>query len=98
MIETSAMSSALLVEVVDSMAAPQSSGDRRNCALRQAEHTDAGFTLRVYAHGMRRDEGDKERLRALVEGRHGAPSGTDARSEPTSRRRIKAPETTKPPR
>jgi integrase len=32
-------------------------------------HTDPAFTLRVYAHAMRRDAGDKERLKALVEGR-----------------------------
>ena len=36
--------------------------------MAQLGHTDAGFTLRVYAHAMRRDEGDKERLKALVEG------------------------------
>ena len=35
----------------------------------QLGHSDPGFTLRVYAHAMRRDEGDKERLKALVEGR-----------------------------
>ena len=40
-------------------------------------HTDPGFTLRVYAHAMRRDEGDKERLKALVEGRDWAPLGTE---------------------
>ena len=44
--------------------------------MAQLGHTDAGFTLRVYAHAMRRDEGDKERLKALVEGRDWAPLGT----------------------
>jgi integrase len=43
----------------------------------QLGHTDAGFTLRVYAHAMRRDDGDKERLTALVEGRDWAPMGTE---------------------
>jgi hypothetical protein len=32
----------------------------------QLGHTDPGFTLRVYRHGMRRDTGDRDRLRALV--------------------------------
>ena len=44
--------------------------------MAQLGHTDAGFTLRVYAHAMRREEGDKERLKALVEGRDWAPLGT----------------------
>ena len=47
--------------------------------MAQLGHTDAGFTLRVYAHAMRRDEGDKERLKALVEGRDWAPLGTTVR-------------------
>jgi integrase len=34
----------------------------------QIGHTDPGFTLRVYRHGMRRDGAAKERLRALVGG------------------------------
>jgi integrase len=45
--------------------------------MAQLGHTDPGFTLRVYAHAMRRDEGDKERLKALVEGRDWAPMGTE---------------------
>lgn len=31
-------------------------------------HADAGFTLRTYRHGMRRDENSKAELRALVGG------------------------------
>jgi integrase len=34
----------------------------------QIGHTDPGFTLRVYRHGMRRDGAAKERLQALVGG------------------------------
>jgi integrase len=34
----------------------------------QLGHVDAGFTLKVYRHGMRRDKAAKERLRALVGG------------------------------
>jgi hypothetical protein len=32
----------------------------------QLGHTDPGFTLRVYRHGMRRDDDSKRQLRALV--------------------------------
>src|SRR4051794_19929805 len=41
--------------------------------MQQLGHTDAAFTLRVYAHSMRRDAAERERLRALVEGRDWAP-------------------------
>ncbi len=34
----------------------------------QLGHTDPGFTLRVYRHGMRRDAASMEKLRALVGG------------------------------
>jgi integrase-like protein len=37
--------------------------------MAQLGHSDPGFTRRVYARAMRRDEGDKERLKAFVEGR-----------------------------
>jgi integrase len=43
--------------------------------MAQLGHTDPAFTLRVYAHAMRRGEGDKEALKALVEGRYWAPAG-----------------------
>jgi integrase len=36
--------------------------------MEQLGHTDPAFTLRVYAHIMRRSDGERERLRALVEG------------------------------
>ena len=48
-------------------------------ATAAAKHTDPAFTLRVYAHAMRRGEGDKEALKALVEGRHWAPAGPTTR-------------------
>ena len=50
--------------------------------MAQLGHTDPAFTLRVYAHAMRREEGDKERLKALVEGRDWAPLGTERADEP----------------
>jgi len=36
--------------------------------MAQLGHTDPAFTLRVYTHLMRREPGERERLRALVEG------------------------------
>src|SRR5438093_1445138 len=49
----------------------------------QLGHTDPAFTLRVYTHAMRRDEGAKERMRALVEGRDWARLGTDGPNRPS---------------
>ena len=49
--------------------------------MAQLGHTDPAFTLRVYAHAMRREEGDKERLKALVEGRDWALLGTTRADE-----------------
>jgi integrase len=42
----------------------------------QLGHTDPGFTLRVYRHGMRRDGVAKERLRVLVGGAEWAGLGS----------------------
>jgi len=56
--------------------------------MAQLGHAEAGFTLRVYAHAMRRDNGDKERLKALVEGRDWAPLGTsEGQTAPRTRLR-----------
>jgi integrase len=41
----------------------------------QIGHTDPGFTLRVYRHGMRRDGAAKECLQALVGGAHWTTTG-----------------------
>jgi hypothetical protein len=60
--------------------------------MSQLGHTDAGFTLRVYAHAMRRDEGDKERLKALVEGRDWAPLGTSTPNSPSEQPTMTSPE------
>jgi integrase len=46
-------------------------------------HTDPALALSIYAHAMRRDEGDNERLRALVNGEDLGGLGTSAHSEPT---------------
>ena len=37
--------------------------------MQQLGHTDPAFTLRVYAHVMRRSDEEREELKALVEGR-----------------------------
>jgi integrase len=60
--------------------------------MAQLGHADPGFTLRVYAHAMRRDDGDRERLRALVEGVDWAPMGTGAVSEPLQSQAHQDPE------
>ena len=46
-------------------------GEDPASVMSQLGHTDAGFTLSVYARAMRRKDGEKEALRALVEGRSG---------------------------
>jgi hypothetical protein len=51
--------------------------------MAQLGHTDPAFTLRVYAHAMRRGESDKEALKALVEGRHWALLGTSGSDDPS---------------
>jgi integrase len=43
----------------------------------QLGHTDPAFTLRVYRHGMRRDEASKEALRTLVGGGDWAAPGSN---------------------
>jgi integrase len=65
--------------------------------MQQLGHTDPAFTLRVYAHAMRRSEDERTRLKALVEG-HGLGThwaqNTDSRS--SSANEI-VPRTRKPP-
>lgn len=39
---------------------------------------DPRFTLRVYTHLMSRREGERERLKELVEGADGAATGSEA--------------------
>jgi Phage integrase family len=57
------------------------SGDDPPYVMAQLGHADPAFTLRVYAHAMRRDDGDKERLKALVDGPEWALSGTTRPNE-----------------
>jgi integrase len=44
--------------------------------MSQIGHTDPAFTLRLYTHDMHREEGERDRLRALVNGTDWAPTGT----------------------
>lgn len=48
--------------------------------MSQLGHTDPAFTLRVYTHIMRRDDGERARLRALVEG--GSLAAPEGASDP----------------
>jgi hypothetical protein len=45
--------------------------------MRQAGHLVPKVTLAIYARVMFRGDGERERLRALVEGSHGAQVGTN---------------------
>ena len=65
--------------------------------MAQLGHTDPAFTLRVYAHAMRRDEGNKDRLKALVEGRDWAPLGTTRPEEGSRGPQPHSTGTKKPP-
>jgi hypothetical protein len=44
--------------------------------MSQMGHTTANLTLAIYAREMNRRDGEPERLKALIEGREVAPSGT----------------------
>ena len=56
--------------------------------------TFANFTLNTYAHAMRRDQGDLEQLKALVNGNDWAPLGT---RRVAARPKPAPPETENPP-
>ena len=55
-----------------------STGEDPAYVIDQLGHTDPALTLRLYAREMARRDGERERLRALVEGREWAPTGTSA--------------------
>jgi hypothetical protein len=54
----------------------------------QLGHTDPAFTLRLYAHTMRRSEDERERLKALVEAHVWAANGHQARDSGVQARRV----------
>ena len=66
--------------------------------MSQLGHTDPAFTLRVYAHAMRRDEGAKERLKALVNGADWAGLGRTTPSRVTTGQSPPHPTTQRPRR
>ena len=43
--------------------------------MQQLGHTDPAFTLRVYAHTVRRSEDERKRLKALIQGHVWAANG-----------------------
>jgi integrase/recombinase XerC len=43
-------------------------GEPPPVVMQEMGHTDPALALSIYAHAMRRDEGENERLRALIEG------------------------------
>jgi hypothetical protein len=71
-------------------------GDEPPYVMAQLGHTDPAFTLRVYAHAMRRDDGDKERLKALVDGRDWAPMRTTGSQEGVTGVASRSPEKRNP--
>jgi hypothetical protein len=75
-------------------------GETSPVVMAELGHTDPGLALSIYAHAMRRDDGDNERLKALVDGvelgdlvtsdhseealRHAVTQSTEAVSRSTS--------------
>jgi hypothetical protein len=55
-------------------------------------HTDPGLALSIYAHAMRRDEGENDRLRALVNGHQWAPEPPSVPELDTTDRRDRGPD------
>ncbi len=56
-------------------------GENPISVMEQLGHTDPKLTLRIYAQAMRREKGERDRLRALVGGAEWAPLGTSATHE-----------------
>ena len=65
--------------------------------MAQIGHADGRVTLGVYAHVMRRDRSERERLQDLVEGRIGAQIGTGGDFDALRRSFDEAAETQKTP-
>ena len=56
-------------------------GETSPVVMAELGHTDPELALSIYAHAMRRDDGENERLRALVDGVELGGLGTSAHSE-----------------
>jgi hypothetical protein len=63
----------------------------------QLGHTDPKLTLRLYTHMMRRRDGERERLRALVEGAEMPGLGASADSPTGEQPDQQVPENGKTP-
>jgi len=58
-------------------------GEPMPSVIRQLGHRDPSLTLRIYAHDAARGDAERERLRALIEGREWASTGTDTTRRPS---------------
>jgi len=56
-------------------------GEASPVVMAELGHTDPGLALSIYAHAMRREDGENERLKALVEDVELRGLGTSAHSE-----------------
>jgi integrase len=56
-------------------------GEQPPAVMADMGHTDPALALEVYAHAMRRDEGETDRLRALVEGADFGSKGSGTGAE-----------------
>ena len=65
--------------------------------MAQIGHTDPALTLRVYTHMMRRDQGERDPLRALVEGRGWAAIASGAAVEASDGSSATVPENDESP-
>src|SRR4051794_28936383 len=72
-------------------------GDDPTTIAQDAGHADMAVTFRIYTHVMRLQDGDRERLKALVEGRVLAPIGTGTPSHDSEGASAAAPEDAKTP-
>ena len=72
-------------------------GEDPGVVMDEMGHTDPALALAIYRQAMRRDDGDKDRLRTLVEGSQLANIGQrDASSTPTANREGSRLERNKP--
>ena len=53
-------------------------GEDPGIVIDEMGHTDRALALRIYRQAMRRDDGERERLRALVDGVQTADGGSRA--------------------
>jgi integrase len=59
-------------------------GDDPGIVMDELGHEDAELALTVYRQSMRRDDGEKDRLKALVNGESFGSFGSDAEIEPAT--------------